>query len=181
MAAFPNANEGFPKLSAVTSHQVTVEERITAIDFVNRMNFLFEEFDKEKLASLNLPDTSLHHMYGDFKGPEELRGFVENNYPPLVPGVTRHATNHIVDRDEETGGVVVRYHVTLIRQVWPEDAGKVTAKDAFIVTDMPGIWIWSSVADRLKMTDDGWKLYGKRIGATVINKSLSTESTKTSK
>ncbi|KAI9155726.1 hypothetical protein HJFPF1_08315 [Paramyrothecium foliicola] len=179
MAAFPNANEGFPKLSPFTSHQVTVEERITAIDFVNRMNYLFEEFDTEKLVKMKLPDSSLRHMYGTFKGAEELKGFIENKYPPPVPGVTRHATNHIVDRDEETGGVVVRSQITLLRHTWPEEAGKITANGSFIATDMPGIWIWSSVADRLKMTDDGWKLYGKRIGATVVNKSLTPESVQT--
>ncbi|WQF89751.1 Putative NTF2-like domain superfamily protein [Colletotrichum destructivum] len=138
MLAFPNANEGFPELSAATSHQVTAEELVTVVDF----------------------------------GAEAVKDFIENKYPPLIPGVTRHATNHIVDRDNETGGVVVRYHMALVRQAWPEEAGKVTTKDAFEVTGLPGIWIYSAVVDRLRMTDDGWKLYSRVNGSTVVNKSL---------
>lgn len=181
MLAFPNANEGFPKFSAATSHQVMAEERVTAIDFVNRHNFLFEEFDTKKLLTTQLPEMTLYHMYGHFQGAEAVKDFIESKYPPLIPGVTRHATNHIVDRDNETGGVVVRYHMTLVRQAWPEEAGKVTTKDAFEVTGLPGIWIYSAVVDRLKMTDDGWKLYSRINGSTVVNKSLNPGASETSK
>ncbi|KAH6976592.1 hypothetical protein EDB80DRAFT_871716 [Ilyonectria destructans] len=175
MSAYPNANQGFPPLSAFTSPKVTAEERISAVDFVNRVNTLFEEFDKDKVISAFLPDASLHHAFGGFRGIDELGRFFEKDYPPLIPGVNRHATNHIVDRDEETGGVVVRYHMLLIRHVWPTEADKVTAKGAVIATDLPGIWFWSTMADRLKTTDDGWKVYARNLGATVINKNLSPE------
>ena len=37
----------FPPLQAATTSTVSVEDRITAIDFVNRVNLLFEEFDPE--------------------------------------------------------------------------------------------------------------------------------------
>ncbi|KAM6516775.1 hypothetical protein FALCPG4_014948 [Fusarium falciforme] len=175
MSAYPNANEGFPPLSATTSLKVTGDERSSAIDFVNRVNTLFEEFDKDKLSSTFLPEATLQHAYGKFQGYEEMRGFIEKDYPPLIPGVTRHATNHIVDRDEETGGVVVRYHNMLIRHVWPTEADKVTTKDAIMVTGLPGIWFWSTMLDRLKMTDDGWRVYARTIGATVINKDLAPQ------
>lgn len=172
MSAFPNANKDFPKLSAITSHQVTVEERITAIDFVNRFNYLLEEFDTGKILSTMLPDTSVSHTYGAYDSTEAIRGFLESQYAPIIPGVSRHATNHIVDRDEETGGVVIRYQNVLIRHLWPEDAGKATPNVNFTVTDMPSIWTSSSVADRLKMTDEGWRLYQKGVGATVVNGAL---------
>jgi hypothetical protein len=176
MSAYPNANEGFPRLSAITSFNVTADERSSAIDFVNRVNTLFEEFDKDTLSSTFLPEATLQHAYGKFQGYDEMRGFIERDYPPLIPGVTRHATNHIVDRDEETGGVVVRYHNLLIRHVWPAEADKVTAKDAATVTSLPGIWFWSTTSDRLKMTNDGWKVFARIIGATVNNKDLTPES-----
>lgn len=175
MSAFPNATREFPKLSAVTSHQVTVEERITAIDFVNRFNYLMEEFDTEKVLSTMLPDASVSHTIGSVDGVENIRGFLKNHYAPIIPGVSRHDTNHIVDRDEETGGVVVRYQAILIRHVWPEDADKVTPEANLMRPDMPAVWTVSTVVDRLKMTDEGWKLYQKRLGYTVANSALTPE------
>ncbi|KAK7419638.1 hypothetical protein QQX98_003229 [Neonectria punicea] len=175
--AYLNANSGFPPLPNTTSLQVTAEERSSAIDFVNRINTLFEEFDQDMISSTFLPDASLRHAYGTFRGRAELEGFTRKIYLPLIPGVSRHATNHIVDRDEETGAVVVRYHNLLVRHIWAEDAGKVTTKGAIMVTDdLPRIWFWLTTLDRLKMTDEGWRVQERIIGATVINKDLDSKS-----
>ncbi|KAF4471802.1 snoal-like domain-containing [Fusarium albosuccineum] len=171
-SAYPNANKGFPPLPTSTSSEVTAEERSSAVDFVNRVNTLFEEFDHDKMAATFLPDASVHHPYGVYRGSKEMRGFLETKYPPLIPGVSRHATNHVVDRDQETGGVVVRYHNLLIRQVWPSAADKVSADNPVTVTGLPGIWFFSSMVDRLKMTDDGWKVHARIIGSSVINENL---------
>ncbi|KAH6695447.1 hypothetical protein F5X68DRAFT_227426 [Plectosphaerella plurivora] len=172
MSAYPNANNGFLPLSPFTSSNVTSEERSSAIDFVNRVNYLFEEFDTDKMSTAFLPDASVHHAYGVNQGKEELTRFITKDYPPLIPGVSRHATNHIVDRDEETGGVVVRYNNLLLRHVWPTEADKVTADEATMVMGLPGIWMWSTMSDRLKMTTEGWKISSRVIGALVVNKSL---------
>ncbi|KFA55428.1 hypothetical protein S40293_11467 [Stachybotrys chartarum IBT 40293] len=86
MAAYPNANQGFPPLSSITSPKVTAEERISSTESVNRVNLLFEEFDKEKMRSTFLPDASVEHAYVFFRGTEEMMRFIEEDYPPLIPG-----------------------------------------------------------------------------------------------
>ncbi|EKG17177.1 hypothetical protein MPH_05631 [Macrophomina phaseolina MS6] len=174
--SFLTASGAFPPIKPTTSHDVTAEERITAVDFVNRVNYLFEEFDHAKILSAFLPDAIAYHFHGTIRGHSGLKTFLEKDYPYLIPGVTRHATNHIVDRDDETGGVVVRYHTQLVRFAWPRDADKVTGMTAEAVenTDgLPAIWLWSPVIDRLKMTEEGWKVHEKYIGGSVVNKNLS--------
>jgi hypothetical protein len=99
----------FPPPLSFTSSNVSADDRISAIDFVNRVNLIFEEFNKEKLLDCFVEDSTVYHFHGMIKGREANRKFIEETYGYLIPGVTRHATNHVVDRDGETG-VIVRYH-----------------------------------------------------------------------
>jgi hypothetical protein len=94
-------NGKFPPPSRSTSNDVTAEERITAVDFVNRVNYIFEEFNHDKILDCFLYDCSVYHFHGIIKGRGENRKFMEETYGYLIPGVTRHATNHIVDRDSD--------------------------------------------------------------------------------
>ncbi|KAH6973263.1 hypothetical protein EDB80DRAFT_743012 [Ilyonectria destructans] len=168
--AFLTSNGTLPPIYATTSHEITADERSSAIDFVNRLNHLFEEFDKDKMKSGFLPECKLRHAYGTFNGRAEMDAFIERDYPPLVPGISRHATNHTVDRDDETGGVVVRYHNMLVRYAWPSQAHKVTPNGVIKAEDgLPGMWYWAPMVDRLKMTEEGWKVYERFIGGSVVN------------
>ncbi|KAH6622222.1 hypothetical protein C7974DRAFT_218146 [Boeremia exigua] len=177
MSAFTPAT-AFQNVHPNTSTQVSGEERSSAIDFVNRLNYLFEEFDTAKMLSCFLPDAVTHHFHGTIHGHAELEIFFRDEYPPAVPGVSRHATNHIVDRDEETGGVIVRYHNQLVRYAWPDDANNIASSTSTVTEGkdgLPGLWVWSPMIDRLKQTEDGWKIYGRVIGGSIINKKLSLE------
>lgn len=77
-----------------------------------------ETWDVDAMVDALLPDGVAYHFHGTIRGQSEMRHFFENDYPYLNPGVSRHATNPIVDRDED--GVVVRYHNLLVRYATPE-------------------------------------------------------------
>ncbi|MDF2641388.1 MAG: hypothetical protein K0R45_660, partial [Pseudomonas sp.] len=86
-------------------------------------------------------------------------------------GVSRHATNHIVDADED--GVVVRYQNLLVRYATPESAailGDGQAIDS--PDDLPAIWLYSPMMDRLRRTEHGWKVFERFIGGSAINMRL---------
>jgi len=151
-------NGKFPPVSAITSSDVTAEERTSAVDFVNRSNLLFEEWDIEKVLSTFLDDSTVFHFHGVIEGREENRKFLTETYPYLISGVTRHATNHIVDRDGEDG-VVVRYHEQLFRNVWPTDVGSDAGTAGERMDGLPALWLYSPMMDRLRKTDDGWKIF----------------------
>jgi ketosteroid isomerase-like protein len=171
-------NNRLPRISATTSNNVTAAERTSAIDFVNRVNFLFEEFDHEKMLSAFLPDAVAYHFHGTIRGHAEMRKFFAEDYPYLIEGVTRHATNHIVDRDGEDG-VLVKYHEQLIRHAWPAKGGKVEsgaekAGPALKHEDgLPALWLWSHMVDRLRKDEDGeWKIAERYLGAAAFNTKL---------
>jgi hypothetical protein len=162
-------NGQFPPVNPITSNNVTTDERATAIDFVNRVNYLFEEFNHEKMLDAFLPDSMLYHFHGVIKGRDGTRRFLEEQYGYLIPGVSRHATNHIVDRDGEDG-VAVRYHQHLVRYAWPEDVEKVMGSDVTNSNDgLPGTWLFTPMMDRLKMTSEGWKIAERHLGPSVFN------------
>lgn len=54
-----------------------------------------------------------------------MKQFFANDYPYLIPGVSRNATNHILDQDED--GVVVRYQNLLVRYAAPQSAAALGA------------------------------------------------------
>jgi hypothetical protein len=110
---------------------VTPEDRASAIEFVNRVNWLFEVWDVDAMVDAFLPDSVTYHFHGTSRGQDEATRFFDDLYPYIIPGVSRHATNHIVDLDED--GVVVRYHNLLIRHAPPEAAPALVAGQAMEV------------------------------------------------
>ncbi|KAJ5764892.1 hypothetical protein N7520_004451 [Penicillium odoratum] len=164
-------NDRFPPIKLSTSNDVSSDERITAIDFVNRHNYVFEEFNPDDMLSTFLPNGVVYHSHGTVRGHAEMREFLENHYAFFIHGISRSATNHVVDRDEE--GVMVRYHECLIRYGWADDDAKILAGHDVIRNDgLPAIWWSGPMIDRLRMTDDGWKIFERYLGAPVRNGNL---------
>lgn len=162
MKAFPKIQNGV---------DVDPADRISAIDFVNRVNWWFETWDVEAMVDAFLPDAVAYHFHGTINGHEQIRHFFAHDYPYLIPGVSRHATNHIVDTDEE--GVVVRYQNLLVRYATPESAAVLGAGQAIKSTDdLPAIWLYSPMMDRLRRTATGWKISERYIGGSTVNTRL---------
>jgi hypothetical protein len=117
---------------------VDPSDRISAIDFVNRVNWLFEIWDVDTMVEAFLPDSVTYHFHGINRGKVETRRFFDEIYPYLIPGVSRHATNHIVDRDDD--GVIVRYQNLLVRctdkgwRILERHVGTSTANDRLRTT-----------------------------------------------
>ncbi|MDG4782466.1 nuclear transport factor 2 family protein [Micromonospora sp. WMMD961] len=161
---------GFPRVSV--SGTVDPGDWTSAVDFVNRLNWLFEAYDLEAMINAFLPDATVHHTHGAIRGATQIRAFLTDGYPYLIPGVNRHASNHIVDPDVD--GVMVRYQNLLIRHAWPEQAQQIRAGAAVESSNnLPGIWAYSPVLDRLRSTSDGWRIAERHLGGTVSNKALS--------
>jgi hypothetical protein len=150
---------------------VDAADRVSAIDFVNRVNWWFETWDVDAMVNAFLPEGVAYHFHGTLRGQTEMRHFFENDYPYLIPGVSRHATNPIVDRDED--GVVVRYHNLLVRYASPESAATLESGQVMESRDdLPAIWIYSPMMDRLRRTPDGWKIIERYIGGSTTNQHL---------
>lgn len=168
--------KAFPNISP--SSNVNSDDRTSAIDFVNRLNWLFETWDVEAMVNAFLPEAVAYHFHGTIKGQDEMRQFFEQDYPYLIPGVSRHGTNHIVDKDED--GVVVRYHNLLVRYASPETAASLGNGQAMESNEeLPAIWIYSPMMDRLRRTEDGWKIFERYIGGSAINVRLNPSTTNT--
>ncbi|WP_434607884.1 nuclear transport factor 2 family protein [Pseudomonas sp. D2-30] len=166
--------KAFPRISSQSG--VDTAERISAIDFVNRVNWWFETWDVEAMVDAFLPDAVAYHFHGTIRGHDEIRQFFEKDYPYLIPGVSRHATNHIVDVDED--GVVVRYQNLLVRYATPELAAMLGDGQAIDSPgDLPGIWLYSPMMDRLRRTEHGWKIFERFIGGSTINTELNPPTT----
>ena len=146
-------------------------DRVSAIDFVNRVNWWFETWDVEAMVDAFLPDAVAYHFHGTIAGHEQIRSFFAHDYPYLIPGVSRHATNHIVDNDEE--GVVVRYQNLLVRYASPQAAAALGAGEVIhSAEDLPAIWLYSPMMDRLRRTETGWKIIERYIGGSTTNSRL---------
>jgi hypothetical protein len=164
----------FPPVLAYSD--VNPAERQSAIDFINRVNWLFDTWDVDALVDAFLPESVTYHWHGTNHGQVETRRFFEEVYPYIIPGVSRHATNHIVDPDED--GVVVRYHNLLVRYAAPEQAidlarGQVMQSP----DDLPAIWMYSPMIDRLRRSSSGWKIYERHVGGTTTNNRLTPHRT----
>lgn len=164
-------NGQFPPINPITSSDVTADERSSAIDFVNRLNHLFEEFNHDKMLQGFLPDATVYHFHGEKKGHVEHRRFFETQYGYLIPGISRHATSHVVDRDGE--GVTVRYHQQHIRFAWPADAEKVKGGATWRMNDgLPAMHLHCTLIDRLRKMDEGWKLFERYVSPGIFNEKL---------
>jgi len=156
----------FPRI--VRSAPVSEGDRMSAIDFVNRVNWWFETWDVEAMLDSFLPDAVAFHFHGTIRGHEGMRRFFEVDYPYLIPGVARIAGNHIVDADED--GVVVRYQNLLVRYAEPEKARDLGAGQVMESTDgLPDLWLYSPMMDRLRRTADGWKIFERYIGGSTTD------------
>ena len=172
MSTYLTRNGALPAIQPCPAVNMTAEERSSAIDFINRNNFLFEEFVHDKMLSHFMPDSMVRHFHGTLNGIAAHRQFFEDTYGYLIPGVARHASNHIVDRDVETGGVIVRYREQLVREAWPADfekTGERIAIENVSIGDLPQIWISNLMVDRLVKTADGWKIHERYLGPAAVN------------
>ncbi|MFD8337933.1 nuclear transport factor 2 family protein [Streptomyces solisilvae] len=143
---------------------------VSAVDFVNRVNWLFEAYDVKGILDAFLPDASVFHALGVMHGREENIEFLTKHYPAYIPGVSRLAINHIVEPDGD--GVLVRYQNPMVRNVWPKDAAAHRDGKVFEDATLPAIWTNSIVVDRLRRTKDGWKIFEKHIGGFAQNTSF---------
>jgi hypothetical protein len=156
----------FPRVPLVS--RVADQDRASAVDFVNRVNWLFETWDVDAMVEAFTSEGVAYHFHGVIRGHVEMRRFFEEDYPYLIPGVSRHATNHIVDADGD--GVIVRYHNLLVRYAAPAlapelGAGKVLNSD----DELPAIWIYSPMLDRLQRDGDGWRIHERYVGGSMTN------------
>jgi len=151
MSQFPSV----PRTGSVDAGEWT-----SAVDFVNRVNWLFETYDLEGMINSFLPDARVYHFHGSLNGEGDIRRFL---------------TNHVVDRDAD--GVAVRYQNVLIRHAWPQQAVGLQAGQVLESDDLPAIWLYSPMLDRLRLTDDGWKISERYIGGSMMNKRLSLPDT----
>lgn len=101
-----------------------------------------------------------------------------STFIPQLHDLDRHASNHILDRDEETGGVSVRYHNSLYRYAWPDDTEGVKGTVLQYKEDtegLPALWNGVTMTDRLVLSAEGWKLKERVLGGLVANKELMSD------
>jgi hypothetical protein len=158
--------------SVVLDSPVDPADRVTAIDFINRVNWIFDAWDIDAMVEAFLPDSVTHHTHGIVRGRIETRRFFQEQYPYTVPGVSRHATNPIVDPDDDDG-VVVRYHNLLVRYSAEASSPRIVGGQVVTSpTDMPALWVYSAMTDRLRRTDSGWRIFERHVGPTSMNDRL---------
>ena len=76
-----------PKLPPVVlDSAVEPADRVTAIDFINRVNWLFDAGDIDAMLEAFLPDSVTHHTHGVSRGRIETRRFFQDQGPYVVPG-----------------------------------------------------------------------------------------------
>jgi hypothetical protein len=158
--------------SVVLNSPVDTADQVSAIDFINRVNWIFDAWDIDAMVEAFLPDSVTHHTHGTVRGRIETRRFFQEQYPYTVPGVSRHATNPIVDPDDDDG-VIVRYHNLLVRYSTAASSprivgGQIVASPA----DVPALWVYSAMTDRLRRTEGGWRILERRVGPTSMNDRL---------
>lgn len=156
----------------VLDSAVDPADRVSAIDFINRVNWLFDAWDIDAMVEAFLPDSVTYHTHGINRGRAETRRFFQELYPYIVPGVSRHATNPIVDPDSDDG-VIVRYHNLLVRYAAEAGSPRIVAGQVVAgPADLPAIWVYSAMTDRLRRTDIGWRIFERRVGSTTMNDRL---------
>jgi hypothetical protein len=145
---------------------------VSAIDFIHRVNWLFDAWDIDAMVEAFLPDGVTHHTHGINRGRAETRRFFQEQYPYTVPGISRHATNPIVDPDGDDG-VIVRYHNLLVRySAEPASPRIVGGQVVASPMGLPAIWVYSAMTDRLRRTHSGWRIFERHVAATSMNDRL---------
>lgn len=159
----------FPPIDFPGQTDVTLEEWATAVAFVNRHNLVSEEFNHAKMIGTFLPGAVIYHPHGSVRGLLEMKAFLENAYGFFITGISRNVTNHIVDRDIN-GGLIVRYKETIIRYGWTGvDEAALDGVEVLRVDGLPVIWWTGTVIDRLRMTDDGWRVFERYVSKSLRN------------
>lgn len=147
-------------------------DRVSAIDFIHRVNWLFDAWDIDAMVEAFLPDSVTHHTHGVVRGRIETRRFFQEQFPYTVPGVSRHATNPIVDPDIDDG-VVVRYHNLLVRYSTQAPSPRIVGGQVVSSpSGLPALWVYSAMTDRLRRTEGGWRIFERRVGETSMNDRL---------
>jgi hypothetical protein len=157
-----------PSLPPITlDSAVDAADRTSAIDFINRVNLLFDAWEVDAMVEAFLPDAVTYHTGGVHNGQQETRRFFEQVRPYVDRGVSRVATNPIVDADED--GVIVRYHNLLVRYTAELPAGVVTGQVYGATEDLPAISGYSAITDRLRRVGRGWRIFERHVGTTTMN------------
>jgi hypothetical protein len=155
--------------AVVLDSAVDPADRISAIDFINRVNWLFDAWDIDAMVEAFLPDSTTFHTHGVSRGKLETRRFFQDQSPYVMPGISRQALNPIVDPDDDDG-VIVRYHNLLVRHTAQAASARIVSGQVITAApDMPEIWIYSAMTDRLRRTERGWRIFERHIGATSMN------------
>jgi hypothetical protein len=164
---------------STTASTVTADEWISAINFINRVDFHFESNDQEQMTNAFSPNGKAHFPGMSVRGEEEIRALFRDKYSVMIPGVKRYATNHIVDRDEETGGVIVRYQNQLVRYAWPKEVGAPRGPrvaEVLVTSEgLPRIWQCSTIMDRLEKRGGGWYICERYVGDHVVDETLNPD------
>ncbi|MDT5169073.1 MAG: hypothetical protein QOD02_2404 [Mycobacterium sp.] len=141
--------------SIILDSPVDAADRVSAIDFINRVNWLFDAWDIDAMVEAFLPDSVTHHTHGVSRGKAETRRFFQEQSPYVVAGVSRQALNPIVDPDDDDG-VIVRYHNLLVRHTAQATSPRIVAGQVVAgAVDMPELWVYSAMTDRLRRTESG--------------------------
>ncbi|MGH3633595.1 nuclear transport factor 2 family protein [Mycobacterium sp.] len=156
----------------VLDSSVDSADRTSAIDFINRVNLLFDAGDIDAMVEAFLPDSTTFHTQGITHGQTEMRRFFQQAQPYSGPGVSRIATNPIVDADDDGEGVVVRYHNLLVRYSAETPSSVVTGQVQETPEDLPAIWVYCAMTDRLRRHGSGWRIFERYIGTTTMNDRL---------
>ena len=144
-------------------------DRVSAIDFIHRVNWLFDAWDIDSMVEAFLPDSVTHHTHGVSRGKIETRRFFQEQSPYVVPGVSRQALSLVVDPDDDDG-VIVRYHNLLVRQKAQTAAPRIVAGQVVAdASDMPELFIYSAMTDRLRRTESGWRIFERHVGPTSMS------------
>jgi SnoaL-like domain len=150
--------------SIILDSPVDAADRVSAIDFINRVNWLCDAWDIDAMVEAFLPDSVMHHTHGVSRGKAETRRFFQEQSPYIVPGVSRQALNPIVDPDDDDG-VIVRYHNLLVRHTAQATSPRIVAGQVVAgAVDMPELWVYSAMTDRLRRTESGWRIFERRVG-----------------
>jgi SnoaL-like domain len=158
--------------SIVLDSPVDAADRVSAIDFINRVNWLFDAWDIDAMVEAFLPDSATHHTHGVSRGKIETRRFFQEQCPYVVPGISRQALSPIVDPDDDDG-VIVRYHNLLVRHTAQAASPRIVSGQ--VVTgpaDAPQLWVYSAMTDRLRRTEGGWRIFERHVGPTSMSDQL---------
>jgi hypothetical protein len=146
-----------PALDGTAARRLDIAARVDAVDFVNRVNFLFDRWDPAALLDCFTDDVTVEHPLGRSEGRAELAAFLEA-YEPITLGVRRHNCNHVVDVGPEDGEIVVTYHILLVRIAPSSEAARLRSEPMAIMhyeEHLPKLISYALVSDTLRPHRDG--------------------------